>query len=94
MTLRPTNGGWRRAAVRLVCCCSLFVGPLPAFAQNLVPNPSFEEHTACPVTIGFQGFSKPLQWEKWNESPDYFHTCAGSLGGVDTLITVPLCLPR
>ncbi|HRD54755.1 MAG TPA: hypothetical protein PKY96_19125 [Flavobacteriales bacterium] len=55
-----------------------------------MPNPSFEENTACPVTIGFQGFSKPLHWEKWNQSPDYFHTCAGSLGGVDTLIRVPL----
>ncbi|MEX1132301.1 MAG: hypothetical protein WEC15_03680 [Flavobacteriales bacterium] len=59
-------------------------------AQNLVPNPSFEDNTACPVAIGFQGFSKPLHWEKWNESPEYFNACAGSLGGVDTLIQVPL----
>jgi len=73
-----------------MCCCSLFAVPLPTFAQNLVPNPSFEENSACPVTIGFQGFSKPLHWEKWNESPEYFHACAGSMGGVDTLITVPL----
>lgn len=73
-----------------MCCYSLFVGPFSALAQNLVPNPSFEENTACPVTIGFQGFSKPLHWEKWNESPEYFHACAGSLGGVDSLIHVPL----
>lgn len=90
MTLRTTNGGWRRGAAWLVCCYSLFVVPFSAIAQNLVPNPSFEENTACPVTIGFQGFSKPLHWEKWNESPEYFHACAGSLGGVDTLIRVPL----
>ena len=90
MTLRTTDGGWRHAAVWLVCCCSPFVATNRVVAQNLVPNPSFEENTACPVTIGFQGFSKPLHWEKWNESPEYFHACAGSLGGVDTLIQVPL----
>lgn len=90
MTLRTTNIGWWQRAARLVCCCSLFVGPFSTFTQNLVPNPSFEENTACPVTIGFQDFSKPLHWEKWNESPEYFHACAGSLDGVDTLITVPL----
>lgn len=89
MTLRMTNGGWRHGAAWLVCCCSLFVLPFPSFAQNLVPNPSFEENPDCPVTIGFQDFSKPLYWEKWNESPEYFHACAGSLGGVDTLIKVP-----
>lgn len=90
MTLRMTNGGWRHGAAWLVCCCSLFVLPFPSFTQNLVPNPSFEENPDCPVTIGFQGFSKPLHWESWNESPDYFTVCAGSLGGVDTLIRVPL----
>lgn len=90
MTLRTTNGGRRRAAVWLLYCCSLFAVPYQVLAQNLLPNPSFEDNIACPVTTGFQGFSKPLHWEKWNESPDYFHACAGSLGGVDTLITVPL----
>lgn len=90
MTLRTTNGGWWQAVLWLVCCYSPFVVPYQVVAQNLVPNPSFEDNTACPVTISFQGFSKPLQWEKWNESPDYFHACAGSLGGVDTLIKVPL----
>ena len=70
--------------------CLGFVAALRCEAQNLVPNPSFEENTACPVTFGFQSFSKPLHWEAWNWSPDYFHTCAGALGGVDTLIGVPL----
>ncbi|MCB9184558.1 MAG: hypothetical protein H6591_11640 [Flavobacteriales bacterium] len=30
-----------------------------------------------------------MHWERWNQSPEYFHACAGSLGGVDTLIRVP-----
>lgn len=79
---------WLDPSLGLVLGCLLFTG-FSSEAQNLVPNPSFEENTACPVTIGFQGFSKPLHWEKWNESPEYFHACAGSLGGIDTLIGVP-----
>jgi hypothetical protein len=84
------NSGWRHRAARILSCFLLFVAPFLVSAQNLVPNASFEENTACPVTIGFQGFSKPLHWEKWNGSPEYFQYCAGSLGGVDTLIRVPL----
>jgi hypothetical protein len=84
------NSGWWQRVARILCYCLLYVAPFFSFPQNLVPNPSFEENTACPVTIGFQGYSKPLHWEKWNESPEYFHACAGSLGGVDTLIKVPL----
>jgi len=62
----------------------------PSASQNLVPNPGFELNDTCPYTFGFQGNSKPLNWNGWNQSPDYFHSCAGSLGGVDTLISVPL----
>jgi hypothetical protein len=52
-----------------------------AFAQNLVPNYSFETYSACP--------SGPCEWQRptgWNNvnmmtgcgaygTPDYFHTC-------------------
>lgn len=84
------NSGWLGRGFGLLPSCLLFFVSLPGISQNQVPNPSYEENTACPVTIGFQGFSKPLHWEKWNQSPEYFHACAGSLGGVDTLIKVPL----
>lgn len=83
------NGGWLLLAARLAGCCLLFVTVLPGAAQNLVPNPSFEIHDTCPAEIGFQGYSKPLYWEKWNQSPEYFHSCAGGLGGADTLLGVP-----
>lgn len=56
-------------------------------AQNLVPNPSFEEHDTCPAWTGF--VSKPLYWDRWDQDPEYFHACAGDLGGADTLLDVP-----
>ncbi|MCB0771234.1 MAG: hypothetical protein KDC00_12620 [Flavobacteriales bacterium] len=84
------NNRWLGTVHKAVLGCLLFIAIRHCEAQNMVPNPSFEENTACPVTIGFQGFSKPLHWERWNQSPEYFHTCAGSMGGVDTLIKVPL----
>lgn len=61
-----------------------------ALAQNLVPNPSFELQDTCPYLTGFQGNSKPHYWENWNQSPEYFDACAGTGGGLDTLLDVPL----
>ena len=90
--LHHTNIGRRQGRILslLLGCLLLVAVALRCEAQiNLVPNPSMEENVACPVTFGFAGFSKPLHWEKWEESPEYFHECAGSLGGVDTLIGVP-----
>jgi len=89
MLLHTINGGRRRVALGHVLCCLLFVVPTTAQAQNLVPNPSFEVNDTCPTTLGFQPTAKPLHWEKWLNSPDYFHVCAGSLQDVDTLASVP-----
>jgi hypothetical protein len=33
--------------------------------------------------------SKPLHWDRWDQSPDYFHACAGELNDTDTLLDVP-----
>jgi len=68
-------------------CFLLTLVPLFANAQNLVPNPRFELHDTCPEIFGFT--SKPLYWNRWDQSPDYFHACAGNLGGIDTLLDVP-----
>jgi hypothetical protein len=89
MFYHTTNGRRKGSSLDLMLGCLLFVVTLRCEAQNLVPNASMEEHSECPVAIGFQGFSKPLHWEKWMSSPEYFHECAGSLGGLDTLIGVP-----
>ena len=50
-------------------------------AQNLVPNPSFEDFTTCPTTLGTGG---PLQCIPWIgiNSADYFNVCGGFLIGV------------
>lgn len=70
------------AATCLVAACAL-----PCNAQNLVPNPSFEEYDTCPAFPGF--VSKPRYWDRWDQSPDYFNACAGNLGDADTLLDVP-----
>jgi len=42
-------------------------------AQNLVPNPSFEDTVACP-TMGGQ-INLATGWENWGITPDYFNSC-------------------
>lgn len=71
----------------MVCFCVL---ALPhCEAQNLVPNPSFEVTDTCPYTIGFQDGDRPLYWNSWLESPEYFNACAGSLNDIDSVVGVP-----
>lgn len=83
-----TNRNWLHP--RLALCYLSLVVVMRCEAQNLVPNPSFELLTdTCPCNIGFQGTAKPLYWEKWNQSPEYFHACVESTCMADTLIDVP-----
>lgn len=69
--------------------CLLFIACLACQAQNLVPNPSFEVQDSCPYTVGFADQSRPVAWDKWNQSPEYFHSCALPSLGSDTLLSVP-----
>jgi len=48
---------------------------LHSTAQNLVPNPSFEQYSLCPV---YPGDFYPLNWNGY-KSPDYFNECDDSL---------------
>lgn len=49
-------------------------------AQNLVPNPSFEEYIDCPYsTADFQ--NQVVDWYSFSGSPDYFNTCSNDLDG-------------
>jgi hypothetical protein len=45
-----------------------------AFAQNLVPNPSFEDTVMCPTAGGQVAFAE--HWEVYRSTPDYFNSCA------------------
>jgi OmpA-OmpF porin, OOP family len=49
----------------------------PAFNQNLVPNPGFEEFTKCPVDFTKTGqvFSLPGWYSPSLGTPDYFNDC-------------------
>lgn len=47
-------------------------------AQNLVPNPSFEEYISCP--FGSYQIDKVVSWSSAGGSPDYFNACAESGG--------------
>ncbi len=50
-------------------------------AQNLVPNPSFEEYYNCPLSVGGLGVNGGEPWIKYWYSmqwtPDYMHYCVG-----------------
>jgi outer membrane protein OmpA-like peptidoglycan-associated protein len=58
----------------------LLFGIHSCLSQNLVTNPSFEDHKACPVRLGnfnadVVGWSTPT-----NGSTDYFHSCSEAMG--------------
>ena len=46
-------------------------------AQNLVPNPSFEDTVACPFDVGLVSYCQG--WNSYRASPDYFIPCGSSL---------------
>lgn len=84
------NNRWLGAGLVLGLGCLLFVATLRCEAQNLVPNPSFELLTdTCPCGLGLIGTAKPLYWERWNQSPDYFNACVALPCIIDSLIDVP-----
>lgn len=64
--------------------CALGMG---LFAQNLVPNPSFETHTGCPTSPGV--FTIVGNWflpPSHSGSPDYHHVCGNTTFGVPSNI--------
>jgi gliding motility-associated-like protein len=55
----------------------LLINSSGLFAQNLVPNPSFESFTTCPIFLGNAGPMNPAPW--FTPGPgnaDYFNACA------------------
>ncbi|MBL7928233.1 MAG: T9SS type A sorting domain-containing protein [Bacteroidia bacterium] len=46
------------------------------YSQNLVINPSFENHSACPNQINQVDFA--TGWKSWGVTPDYFNACANT----------------
>lgn len=54
--------------------CFFWALSIASFAQNLVPNHSFEEYDSCPSRFG--NIEQTKYWRGHNASPDFFHTCA------------------
>jgi hypothetical protein len=54
-----------------------------SIAQNLVPNPSFEDTVACSTNSG--QFYNAAGWSSYRNTPDYYNTCADS----STLASIP-----
>ncbi len=48
-----------------------------AQAQNLVPNPSFEDTIACPFDFEQVNFCK--KWKSFSPSPEYFNSCSSNV---------------
>ncbi len=58
----------------------------PAMAQNLVPNPSFEENAYCPLTFNQTSLNLITHWRQIaNGTPDYFNSCSDQAGVPDNL---------
>ncbi len=73
---------FRSVALKPLLLLIIWICMLPSGkAQNLVPNPSFEIFTTCPLTLGIGG---PLQCTPWVaiNSADYFNVCGGFNTGV------------
>lgn len=71
-------------AVRMICSLAIGSSVLPARAQNLVPNGSFEEYSDCPTYFGLASWSTGWQ-NLYTQSADYFNAC--HTGGV---VGIPL----
>jgi hypothetical protein len=56
----------------------LFLFSRVCFAQNLVPNPSFEDTVHCP--FGAAHIDDALGWYHAGNSADYFNPCANAFG--------------
>ena len=50
-------------------------------AQNLVPNPSFEDTVGCPIGGMGHSMDKVVGWENYGNSPDYYNACAPAYDG-------------
>jgi hypothetical protein len=60
--------------MRTICLAFAVLLTVVTAAQNLVPNPSFEEYDQCPNWISQLDFVS--QWSTAGITPDYFNACS------------------
>src|SRR5690606_22094206 len=61
---------------RLHWLAGLCMFGIPAFGQNLVPNPSFETISECPSGFSVFGNFEAPPWQEVMGTADAFHACA------------------
>jgi hypothetical protein len=70
----PCQENFAKMKSLLIAFAPLFLFPAFSLAQNLVPNPSFEEHDSCPDQFGQICFAN--SWESFSDgSEEYFNSC-------------------
>jgi gliding motility-associated-like protein len=70
-----------------ICVCYSFFSTV--IAQNLISNPSFEEHSRCPnelSTLQTDRLAYSIPWFSMGGTPDFYHVC----GSDDAAIPPPL----
>lgn len=85
MTSNAMNNKWLGAVRMTALGCLLLIATLRCEAQNLVPNPSFEEYDTCRVFNDvYYPDNGPLGWFSAGWTPDHFMSCLpyGSFNGV------------
>ncbi|MEO8587729.1 MAG: T9SS type A sorting domain-containing protein [Flavobacteriales bacterium] len=70
---RTMSWNYLNTSMAAMLCWLLCVAAPRCAAQNLVPNPSFEEYTICPDSPGQADLS--TSWLKFRWTPDYFNSC-------------------
>lgn len=58
------------------------LNPMWVAAQNLVPNPSFEEFDECPVNNSWIDWGLVNNWTAPYGNADYYHECGSNGYGV------------
>jgi hypothetical protein len=56
------------------------------YAQNLVPNPSFENYTSCPNSSYQIHYASG--WSAFRNTPDYFNSCSSQSSGFNVPNTI------
>jgi OOP family OmpA-OmpF porin len=65
--------------MRTLFTCFIILFVFAGKAQNLIPNPGFEEYTKCPTQVS--ELSKAKYWKSATKgTPDYYCTCASAEG--------------
>jgi|GEM_PF-295554 len=72
-----------RSLLTALCISVVFA----AQAQNLVPNPSFEDYIDCPSNNA--QFYQCIEWKDWRGNAEYFNACSPSFDEFDALVDVP-----